>query len=175
MAAARVVVLGAGIVGATAAWQLASRGVRVDLVESGETGRATSAGAGIVQPWRPAATRSWAAYSDLAAAGYPQLAADLAAGGHDSSYAMVGGLTVSRDLAGLRAMAEDLAADRPTRAQSRGGGAVLAGRAWAGLVAARWTCWRRVRRAPGSRCSTRSSPRYGPPGSAGSTGGCSAG
>src|SRR4051794_16565275 len=114
-AAGRVVVVGAGIVGATAAWQLASRGVRVDLVESGETGRATSAGAGIVQPWRPAATGSWAAYSDLAADRYPTLAADLAAGGHDSSYAMVGGLTVSRDLAGLRAMAEDLAAARTTR------------------------------------------------------------
>ena len=48
--------VGAGIVGATAAWQLARRGVRVDLVESAETGPATSAGAGIVQPWRPAAT-----------------------------------------------------------------------------------------------------------------------
>src|SRR4051794_233457 len=114
-AAARVVVVGAGIVGATAAWQLARRGVRVDLVESGETGRATSAGAGIVQPWRPAATGSWAAYSDLAAAGYPQLAADLAAGGQDPSYATVGGLTVSRDVTGLRAMAEDLAAARTTR------------------------------------------------------------
>src|SRR4051812_13843064 len=116
MAAARVVVLGAGIVGATAAWQLARRGVRVDLVESGETGRATSAGAGIVQPWRPAATGSWAAYSDLAADRYPQLAADLAAeSGQDPSYATVGGLTVSRDLAGLQAMAEDLAAARTSR------------------------------------------------------------
>src|SRR3954471_12673481 len=105
-AAGRVVVVGAGIVGAPAAWQLASRGVRVDLVESGETGRATSAGAGIVQPWRPAATGSWAAYSDLAATRYPQLAADLAAeSGQDPSYATVGGLTVSRDLAGLQAMA----------------------------------------------------------------------
>ena len=109
-------VVGAGIVGATAAWQLARRGVRVDLVESGETGRATSAGAGIVQPWRPAATGSWAAYSDLAGFTYPQLAAELAVdSGRDPSYATVGGLTVSRDLSGLRAMAEDLEAARTMR------------------------------------------------------------
>jgi D-amino-acid dehydrogenase len=115
-AAARVVVVGGGIVGATAAWQLARRGVRVDLVESDETGRATSAGAGIVQPWRPAATGSWAAYSDLAGATFPQLAADLAAdSGRDPSYATVGGLTVGRDLEALRAMAAELEKARTAR------------------------------------------------------------
>src|SRR3954447_18191213 len=107
--AARVVVVGAGIVGATAAWQLARRGVDVVLVESGETGPATSAGAGIVQPWRPAAAGPWAAYSDLAGQTWPQLAADLTAeSGQDPSYAAVGGLTVSRDVAALRRQAEEL-------------------------------------------------------------------
>jgi D-amino-acid dehydrogenase len=116
MAAARVVVVGAGIVGATTAWQLARRGVRVDLVEAGETGAATSAGAGIVQPWRPAATGPWAAYSDLAGAGYPRLAAELATdAGRDPSYATVGGLTVSRDVAGLETMAAELEAARTDR------------------------------------------------------------
>jgi D-amino-acid dehydrogenase len=111
-----VVVVGAGIVGATAAWQLARRGVDVVLVESGEAGRATSAGAGIVQPWRPAATGPWARYSDLAGGGYPQLAAELAAdSGRDPSYAGVGGLTVSRDVEGLRAMAADLESARAAR------------------------------------------------------------
>src|SRR4051812_4705657 len=116
MAAARVVVLGAGIVGATAAWQLARRGVAVDLVESAETGRATSAGAGIVQPWRPAATGSWAVYSDLAGHRYPELAAELATeSGCDPSYARVGGLTVSRDVDGLQAMAGELEVARAAR------------------------------------------------------------
>jgi D-amino-acid dehydrogenase len=116
MAAARVVVVGAGIVGATTAWQLVRRGVRVDLVEAGETGAATSAGAGIVQPWRPAATGSWAAYSDLAGAGYPRLAAELATdAGRDPSYATVGGLTVSRDVGGLETMAAELEAARTDR------------------------------------------------------------
>jgi D-amino-acid dehydrogenase len=115
-APASVVVVGAGIVGATTAWQLARRGVRVDLVESGETGPATSAGAGIVQPWRPAATGPWAAYSDLAGARYPQLAADLAAeSGRDPGHAAVGGLTVSRDVAALRTMAAALGAARSSR------------------------------------------------------------
>jgi D-amino-acid dehydrogenase len=118
---ARVVVVGSGIVGATAAWQLARRGVRVDLVESAETGRATSAGAGIVQPWRPAATGSWGAYSDLAGATYPQLAAELAAdAGTDPGYARVGGLTVGGDVAALQAMVADLETAR-------------AARGWAGL------------------------------------------
>src|SRR4051812_28927906 len=116
MAAARVVVVGGGIVGATAAWQLARRGVPVDLVESAETGRATSAGAGIVQPWRPAATGAWGAYSDLAGHSWPGLAAELAAeSGHDPSYATVGGLTVSRDVERLRSMAEELEAARSAR------------------------------------------------------------
>ncbi len=108
--------VGAGIVGATAAWQLARRGVRVDLVESGETGPATAAGAGIVQPWRPAASGPWADYSDLTGALYPQLAADLAAeSGQDPSYAAVGGLTVSRDVAGLRDTATALESARLSR------------------------------------------------------------
>jgi len=116
VAAARVVVVGAGIVGATAAWQLARRGVDVDLVESAETGRATSAGAGIVQPWRPTATGPWARYSDLAGHSWPDLAAELAAdSGLDPSYAGVGGLTVSRDAAGLQAMVADLETARRAR------------------------------------------------------------
>jgi D-amino-acid dehydrogenase len=115
-AAVRVVVVGAGIVGATTAWQLARRGVDVVLVDSAEPGRATSAGAGIVQPWRPAAAGPWAAYSDLAGATYPQLAADLAAdSGRDPSWAGVGGLTVSRDVAALQVAAEELAAARTAR------------------------------------------------------------
>ena len=116
MSAARVVVVGAGIVGASAAWQLARRGVDVVLVESAEAGRATSAGAGIVQPWRPAATGSWGAYSDLAGHTWPRLAAELAEdSGQDPSYAVVGGLTLGHDAALLRAAADDLVAARDAR------------------------------------------------------------
>src|SRR3954468_1349220 len=121
-AAARVVVVGAGIVGATTAWQLARRGVDVVLVEAGETGPATSAGAGIVQPWRPDATGSWGAYSDLAGDTWPQLAADLAAeSGQDPSYATVGGLRVSRDLAAVREIADGLEAARAARSWTGAG------------------------------------------------------
>lgn len=47
----RVVVVGIGIVGASAGYELARAGVDVVLVDSLVPGRATSAGAGIVCPW----------------------------------------------------------------------------------------------------------------------------
>ncbi|MEU2349642.1 FAD-dependent oxidoreductase [Modestobacter sp. NPDC049651] len=113
---ARVVVVGAGIVGATAAWQLARRGADVVLVEAGDRGAATSAGAGIVQPFRPAAGGPWAAYSDLAARRWPGLAAELAEdAGRDTGYAAVGGLTVGSDAAALQEMADALRAGRTPR------------------------------------------------------------
>ena len=161
MAAARVVVVGGGIVGATAAWQLARRGVAVDLVESAETGRATSAGAGIVQPWRPAATGSWAVYSDLAGHRYPELAAELATeSGCDPSYA---------------------AGRRPDGQPGRSTGCGRWPASWrrrgqraAGPGSARSRCWRPAGPSRGSRCWTAASARCGPRGPDGSTGGCSA-
>ncbi|ONF72205.1 NAD(P)/FAD-dependent oxidoreductase [Amycolatopsis keratiniphila] len=47
----RVVVVGGGIVGAAAGYELARAGVDVVLVDSSAPGRATSAGAGIICPW----------------------------------------------------------------------------------------------------------------------------
>lgn len=46
-----VVVIGGGVVGASAAYQLARHGVDVTLVDAQYDGRATSAGAGIIDPW----------------------------------------------------------------------------------------------------------------------------
>ncbi|WP_028922182.1 NAD(P)/FAD-dependent oxidoreductase [Pseudonocardia acaciae] len=47
----RVVVVGSGIVGAAAGYELVRAGVDVVVVDSAVAGRATSAGAGIVCPW----------------------------------------------------------------------------------------------------------------------------
>ncbi|MFD4977829.1 FAD-dependent oxidoreductase [Streptomyces sp. NPDC058424] len=47
----RVVVVGSGIAGAAAGYELARAGVDVVLVDSLPPGRATSAGAGIICPW----------------------------------------------------------------------------------------------------------------------------
>jgi len=52
----RVVVVGAGIVGASAAFHLAAAGIDVVVVDRAHTGKATLAGAGIICPWATAAT-----------------------------------------------------------------------------------------------------------------------
>ncbi|HXM25120.1 MAG TPA: FAD-dependent oxidoreductase [Chthoniobacterales bacterium] len=47
----RIVVLGAGIVGASAAYHLTRLGAEVYLIDRDAPGRATFAGAGIICPW----------------------------------------------------------------------------------------------------------------------------
>lgn len=47
----RVVVIGSGVAGASAAYELARAGAETVLVDAAHEGRATSAGAGIVCPW----------------------------------------------------------------------------------------------------------------------------
>lgn len=46
-----IVVIGGGIVGASAAYSLARRHIRVTLVDRADNGQATAAGAGIIAPW----------------------------------------------------------------------------------------------------------------------------
>jgi len=47
----KIIVIGAGVFGASAAWHLAREGAEVVLVDRADQGRATAAGAGIVSPW----------------------------------------------------------------------------------------------------------------------------
>jgi len=47
----RVIVIGAGILGASAAYHLSSAGAEVEIVDAAHQGRATQAGAGIICPW----------------------------------------------------------------------------------------------------------------------------
>jgi D-amino-acid dehydrogenase len=93
----RVVVVGAGIAGASAAFHLTQLGAEVYVVDSNVPGRATLAGAGIVCPWL--SHNQDPRYETLAFAAvryYPELAARLAALGETGAdYDMVGGLVVS--------------------------------------------------------------------------------
>ena len=76
----RVVVVGAGIAGASAAFHLTQFGAEVFLVDNNAPGRATLAGAGIVCPWL--SHNQDPRYQTLAFAAvryYPELAARLAA------------------------------------------------------------------------------------------------
>ncbi|WP_426623456.1 NAD(P)/FAD-dependent oxidoreductase [Leifsonia sp. McL0607] len=96
----RVVVVGDGVAGAATAFALARRGATVTIVDAGLVGRATDAGAGIVQPW---STSSGGEFYELYSAGadfYPELIERLAeAGVHAIGYRRSGALVVNRDAA----------------------------------------------------------------------------
>jgi D-amino-acid dehydrogenase len=95
----RVIVLGAGIFGASAAYHLAAAGAEVTMVDALRTGRATEAGAGIICPWSSrAADPDWYRLASAAARHYPALVAELAALGEtDLGYCRVGALCVAGD------------------------------------------------------------------------------
>jgi D-amino-acid dehydrogenase len=114
----KVVVIGAGILGASTAYHLAREACEVTLVDRADEGRATAAGAGIVCPWG-SPTDDAESYALLAGGAryYPHLVAMLAEDGEsDLGYARVGGLYVPEgpgelDLVERRARAR--AADAP--------------------------------------------------------------
>ena len=111
----RVAVIGAGVVGASAAWHLARAGAEPVLIDSGLEGRATAAGAGIVAPWAGSSAPDPDWYRRGAAAGrdYPATIAALAEDGEtDTGYARCGALIVNEDPAMLERVVQDLLARR---------------------------------------------------------------
>lgn len=94
IATERVVVIGGGVVGASAAYHLAKDGVAVTLVDRHDAGQATAAGAGIIAPGtslRP--LPAFYPFAARAVAYYPDLIAALAeAGAPSAGYEVVGEL-----------------------------------------------------------------------------------
>jgi D-amino-acid dehydrogenase len=90
----RIVVIGGGIVGASAAYRLTCAGVATTLVDAGAAGQATAAGAGIVAPGTSQMPEGpWYELAAAAAAFYPELVARLGDDGErDSGYRITGGL-----------------------------------------------------------------------------------
>ncbi|MFB7575136.1 NAD(P)/FAD-dependent oxidoreductase [Streptomyces sp. NPDC056165] len=90
----RVVVVGSGIAGAAASYELARAGVDVVLVDSLTPGRATSAGAGIICPWSSQVDDpDWYRIAVAGAEHYPKLLAALTADGEtEFGYRRVGSL-----------------------------------------------------------------------------------
>jgi glycine/D-amino acid oxidase-like deaminating enzyme len=99
----RVIVVGAGIVGAVTGYRLAAEGAEVLVVDADRQGQATAAGAGVVFPWPVGPTGTGAKdFWWAAAARYPVLLSQLAADGEpDPGYARVGAMTVTEDESGL--------------------------------------------------------------------------
>ncbi|CAA9518196.1 MAG: D-amino acid dehydrogenase, partial [uncultured Thermomicrobiales bacterium] len=96
-----VVVVGGGVVGASAAYHLARAGARVTLVDRADVGQATAAGAGIIAPGtslRP--LPAFYPFGYAAARAYPGLVANLAEDGEpETGFAVVGLLFVATDAA----------------------------------------------------------------------------
>ncbi len=92
-----VIVIGGGLVGASAAYALARAGARVTLVDRGDEGQATAAGAGIIAPGSsPRATPEFLTLAQPASAYYPVLHAQLAEEDEtETGYDVVGMLHVA--------------------------------------------------------------------------------
>jgi D-amino-acid dehydrogenase len=117
----RVIVIGAGILGASAAYHLAKAGAAVEVMDAIHQGKATLAGAGIICPWASGLdTPAWYRLSAASAKYYPELAAALAeAGETQNGYRRVGALITSENPGDLAAAKSRLMA-RHTRAPEAG-------------------------------------------------------
>ncbi|MEK5260058.1 FAD-dependent oxidoreductase [Paenibacillus sp. FSL L8-0663] len=104
----RVIVIGAGILGASTAYQLAKLGADVILVDRKDKGQATDAAAGIICPWL--SQRRNQAWYQLAKAGarfYPGLIEELKSEGEtETGYAQVGALSIHDDVEKIKKMQE---------------------------------------------------------------------
>lgn len=94
----KVVVIGAGILGASTAYHLAKEGAEVTIVDRNDIGRATDAAAGIIGPWL--AQRRNMAWYNLARSGarfYPEIIKELAHQGEENTgYSRVGLIALHR-------------------------------------------------------------------------------
>lgn len=92
----RVAIIGSGVAGASTAYALTKMGAEVSIIEAELEGKATAAGAGIIQPWSSAVDGP---FYDLYAAGaayYSTLVEQLADDGvQDIDYRIAGSLVVN--------------------------------------------------------------------------------
>jgi D-amino-acid dehydrogenase len=95
----KIVIIGGGVLGASAAFHLAGTDTRVTVIDEHLDGRATAAGAGIICPWvsgveDPVFYRLYASGGEY----YPDLIASLAAAGEaDLGFRRTGAMMVSND------------------------------------------------------------------------------
>lgn len=104
----KIVVIGAGILGASTAYHLAKAGADVTLVDRRDRGQATDAAAGIVCPWlSQRRNKAWYQLAKGGARYYPELIRQLEADGEtETGYKRVGTLSLHTDPEKLEKMAE---------------------------------------------------------------------
>lgn len=104
----KVIVIGAGILGASTAYHLARSGAEVLVVDREDRGQATDAAAGIVCPWlSQRRNKAWYKLAKEGARYYPELIGQLEEDGEsDTGYNRVGTLSLHADPEKLEKMAE---------------------------------------------------------------------
>jgi D-amino-acid dehydrogenase len=104
----KIIVIGAGILGASTAYHLAKQGVEVTLVDRHDPGQATDAAAGIVCPWlSQRRNKAWYQLAKGGAHYYPALIAQLEKDGEKvTGYKRVGAISLHGDVNKLEQMAE---------------------------------------------------------------------
>ncbi|WP_404332579.1 NAD(P)/FAD-dependent oxidoreductase [Mesobacillus maritimus] len=95
----KIIVIGAGILGASTAYHLSKKNVEVIIVDRKDTGQATDAAAGIVCPWlSQRRNQSWYQLAKAGARFYPLLIDELKTQGEtETGYAKVGALSLYKD------------------------------------------------------------------------------
>lgn len=109
----KVVIIGAGIIGATTAYQLAKQNVSVTIIDAHINGRATSAAAGIICPWvSKRRNKAWYELAKNGAAYYPTLLNELKQDGYENTgYKQVGAIRLHEDIDQLEQL-KDIAEKR---------------------------------------------------------------
>ncbi|WP_456271333.1 NAD(P)/FAD-dependent oxidoreductase [Bacillus sp. AK031] len=104
----KIIVVGAGILGASAAYHLAREGAEVIIVDRHHTGQATDAAAGIVCPWlSQRRNKAWYQMVKGGAGYYPELIRKLEDDGEkDTGYKKVGAISLHQDVKKLEKMVE---------------------------------------------------------------------
>ncbi|RSD22344.1 NAD(P)/FAD-dependent oxidoreductase [Mesobacillus subterraneus] len=104
----KYIVIGAGILGTSTAYQLAKEGKHVTIIDREEPGQATGAAAGIICPWlTQRRNKAWYFLAKNGAAFYPSLISQLEEDGEvDTGYQRVGAVSLHFDQDKLAKMEE---------------------------------------------------------------------
>lgn len=104
----KIIVIGAGILGASTAYHLAKAGADVTVIDRKDRGQATDAAAGIVCPWlSQRRNKAWYQLVKNGARYYPELIKKLEEDGEkETGYSRVGAISLHQDPEKLEKMAE---------------------------------------------------------------------